>query len=250
MGSGGGVRVVSLSAFGQQPTLVRTVGDLIYAGPVVSDGRPAVTPLDGKFSTNGGDRALLSGAQFPLPDIRTALTGDSNSGVPPLTFPLSLPLPVDSALPTYALRVNFGSRCLTGSADVAGRVPQSVAGCMSSSPVTLKPRPSWYSGVSFLKSNADDPSAALSLLNISGNASAGVVSAAETVIGFPFLTVAGSAAANDGLVFVTPPGVGANFSVSLSILDGTSRELWRSNAVRISHVVRCMGFKRYHCGLF
>lgn len=232
VGPGEGARFVSISAFGQDPSLTRTVPDFIYNGPSLALGPPAVQALDGQFSTDGGNRAALSGTAFPLPDIRSLLpqvsSGASSNRVPALTFPIALPLNASGILPIGTLRINFGSRCITGAADISGQIPRSVTSCSAASPVLLHARSNWYSGVSFLQSNADNPSAAALLLNVSSNASAMPVAIAK-LMEFPFLTVTNPG--EDVLVLVTPPGVGVNISVSLSILDGVNRELWRSNAV-------------------
>lgn len=238
MGPGEGARVLSLTAFGQQPVALRTSADVVFAGPVITSDRP--TPLDGQFSTDGGDRALLLGLSFAPPDLRSVLApaavanaaapaGGATApaaSVPALVFPLALPLPAGGALPTCALRINFGGRCLTGASDAAGLVPRSVANCRATAHVSTTLSQSPYAGVSFLQTNADAPAAAAALLNRTVNAST-----EGDVLSAPFLTVATSSGA-DGLVFETPPGVGVNISVSLSVLDGAGRELWRSNAVR------------------
>lgn len=218
---------MSLTAFGQQPLSARTAADFLYSGPVITGGRPA--PLDRQFSTDGGDRALLSGAFFAPPDVRSLLgtAASPTSFGAALAFPLALPLPAGGALPTCALRINFGRRCVTGASDAAGLVPRSVADCSASARVTALLAPSPYAGVGFLQTNADDPAGAATLLNVTANASIAV-----GLLGAPFLSVAASPSASDTLVFETPPGVGVNLSVSLSVLDFAGRELWRSNSVR------------------
>ena len=232
-GPGEGARVLSVSAFGQQPTLERTVADIVYKGPVLA-GNKGVTAIDGSFSTDGGDRAMLSGTFLPLPDIRSQFGSASIMKSRVINFPLALPIAPGVDLPMCALRINFGALCITGASDPTGKVPQSVAACSAAAPVTLIPQQSWYSGVTFLQSNAANVSAAAMLLNLTGDINATMLTATSAFLSYPFLTVALPLSTSDSLVFFTPPGVGAGINVSLSILDDKNHELWRSNVVRDS----------------
>ncbi|RYY36547.1 hypothetical protein EON62_01680, partial [archaeon] len=135
--------------------------------------------VQGEASTNGGTRVDLVGSSFPFPTV-------NNASAPVVFFPRRLGLPAERMLPTEHVRVNFGS-------------PTSATPCIASA--------YGYDG--------------LPLSGFSSCVRDGIV---EQVFGVNGTSATGSqvvsgADVTDVLTFLTPPGVGVNRSVSLSLVS-------------------------------